>query len=88
MNHGVGVLLKLSRFSQVRCHLFFRIPFDLVENLQRKKRKYPILYKVALDIIPVQVSAVPCEPVLSSNKGTDIDRRSNTSGSFKLTEVL
>ena len=46
----------------------------------------PILYKVALDINPVQASAVPCELVFSSNKETGTDRRSNTSGS--LTEVL
>ncbi|KAF8164876.1 hypothetical protein B0H34DRAFT_625075, partial [Crassisporium funariophilum] len=36
------------------------------------------LYKIALDVIPVQASAVPCKRVFSSSKETDTDRRSNT----------
>ena len=78
----------LVRSRQVRCQWssFLKFASDLVEISQSKKRKYPILYKVALDIIPVQASAVLSEPVFSSNTQTDTDQRSNTNGS--LTEVL
>ncbi|KAF8152629.1 hypothetical protein B0H34DRAFT_663696, partial [Crassisporium funariophilum] len=37
---------------------------------------FPILYRFALDVIPVQASAVPCEHVFSSSKETDSNRRS------------
>ena len=40
---------------------------------------YPLLWKIALDILPAQASAVPCERVFSSSKETDTLRRSNLS---------
>ncbi|KAJ7039417.1 hypothetical protein C8F04DRAFT_930327, partial [Mycena alexandri] len=36
-------------------------------------------YKTALDVLPVQASAVPCERVFSSSKETDTLRRSSLS---------
>ncbi|KIY65974.1 hypothetical protein CYLTODRAFT_329297, partial [Cylindrobasidium torrendii FP15055 ss-10] len=47
---------------------------------------YPILFGLALDIMPVQASAVPCEHVFSSSKETDSDKRSRLSPA--LMEVL
>ncbi|KAF5378856.1 hypothetical protein D9615_006941 [Tricholomella constricta] len=52
---------------------------DLVRFWQNKKFEFPILYRIALDVLPVQVSAVPCERVFSSSKETDALRRSNLS---------
>ncbi|KAJ6463696.1 hypothetical protein C8R47DRAFT_992438, partial [Mycena vitilis] len=40
---------------------------------------FTTLYKVALDVLPVQASAVPCERVFSSSKETDALRRGNLS---------
>lgn len=40
---------------------------------------YPLLYRIALDVLPVQASAVPCERVFSSSKETDTNRRANLS---------
>ena len=37
--------------------------------------KYPTIYAIALDILPIQASAVPCERVFSSGKMTTTDRR-------------
>jgi hypothetical protein len=45
-----------------------------------------LLYKVALDILPAQASAVPCERVFSSSKETCTVRRNRLSPA--LLEVL
>ncbi|KZT27526.1 hypothetical protein NEOLEDRAFT_1033999, partial [Neolentinus lepideus HHB14362 ss-1] len=47
---------------------------------------YPTIFKLALDILPIQGSAVPCECVFSSAKETTTDRRSRISP--ELMEVL
>ncbi|KDQ54446.1 hypothetical protein JAAARDRAFT_103362, partial [Jaapia argillacea MUCL 33604] len=36
---------------------------------------FPLLYRVALDVLPVQATAVPCEQVFSSSKETITARR-------------
>ena len=46
---------------------------------QAHKYTFPLLYRVALDVLPVQAYAVPCERVFSSGKETDAARRSNLS---------
>jgi hypothetical protein len=46
---------------------------------QRREFVFPTLYVVALDVLPVQASAVPCERVFSSSKETDALRRGNLS---------
>lgn len=44
--------------------------------------KYPLLFHVALDVLPVQASAVPCERVFSSSKETCTLRRNRISSSL------
>ncbi|KAJ7629620.1 hypothetical protein B0H17DRAFT_962751, partial [Mycena rosella] len=41
--------------------------------------RFTALFRVALDVLPVQASAVPCERVFSSSKETDALRRGNLS---------
>lgn len=36
---------------------------------------YPVLFRMALDYLPIQASAVPCERVFSSSAETDTNRR-------------
>ena len=37
---------------------------------QENKQKYPRIYLLAMDILPIQASSVPCERVFSSGKET------------------
>lgn len=43
--------------------------------IQVHQTQYPLLYRIALDVLPVQASAVPCERVFSSSKETFTVRR-------------
>ncbi|KIM41398.1 hypothetical protein M413DRAFT_50935, partial [Hebeloma cylindrosporum] len=47
---------------------------------------FPILFRIALDVIPIQASAVPCERAFSSSKETGTNRRSALG--YELMEVL
>jgi uncharacterized protein YaeQ len=50
---------------------------------------HPLLFPVALDILPVQASAVPCERIFSSSKETCALRRSLLSASvLEILQVL
>ncbi|KIJ16021.1 hypothetical protein PAXINDRAFT_75832, partial [Paxillus involutus ATCC 200175] len=40
---------------------------------------FPLLYDIALDVLPARASALPCKRVFSSGKEIDIDWRSNLS---------
>ncbi|EAU93647.2 hypothetical protein CC1G_02877 [Coprinopsis cinerea okayama7 len=53
--------------------------FDLVAYWQSKRYIFPTIYRVALDIMSSQASAVPCERVFSSGKETDTMRRAGLS---------
>ncbi|KAG5649309.1 hypothetical protein H0H81_004694 [Sphagnurus paluster] len=52
---------------------------DLLRFWTNMKPKYPLLFRVALDVLPVQASSVPCERVFSSSKETNTLRRSQLS---------
>jgi hypothetical protein len=43
--------------------------------LQSHAEEFPNIYKIALDYLPIQASAVPCERVFSSSAETDTKRR-------------
>lgn len=43
--------------------------------LKVNEEMYPTLFKIALDYLPIQASAVPCERVFSSSAETDTKRR-------------
>jgi hypothetical protein len=46
---------------------------------QNAKKNLPLLYAIAMDVLPMQASSVPCERVFSSSKETDTMRRSQLS---------
>jgi len=51
--------------------------FPLTWTLSQKhKHVYPVLFHLAMDILPAQATAVPCERVFSSSKETCTLRRS------------
>jgi len=39
------------------------------------KKTFPTLFRIAMDYLPVQASAVPCERVFSSSAETDTKKR-------------
>jgi hypothetical protein len=43
--------------------------------LQDNRSRYPNLFQLAMDILPIQASSVPCERVFSSGKETMAPRR-------------
>jgi hypothetical protein len=78
--------LNLVRFWDVRfCfpQLIIQVTIYLA---QESEMSYPLMFRVALDILPVQASAAPCERIFSSSKETCIVRRSLLSAS--LVEIL
>jgi len=44
-------------------------------SIQDAKHRYPKIFPVAMDVIPIQASSVPCERVFSSGKETMAPRR-------------
>ncbi|EIN03294.1 hATC-domain-containing protein, partial [Punctularia strigosozonata HHB-11173 SS5] len=52
---------------------------DLLRYWQINKHSFPLLYRVALDILPAQASSVACERLFSSAKETDTLRRNRLS---------
>jgi hAT family C-terminal dimerisation region len=49
---------------------------------QENKQKYPRIYLLAMDILPIQASSVPCERVFSSGKETMAPRRRRIKPAF------
>jgi hypothetical protein len=46
---------------------------------QQNRHRFPTLFRLAMDILPIQGSAVPCERVFSSSAETDTARRNKIS---------
>jgi hypothetical protein len=53
----------------------FFVQFDELKLLKGHKYDYPSLYVLAMDILPIQASSVPCERIFSSAKETMTPRR-------------
>jgi hypothetical protein len=54
--------------------------------MQEHQHQYPRIFRLAMDIIPIQASSVPCERVFSSGKQTMSPRRGRISA--QLMEAL
>ena len=52
----------------------FIIIFEIF--VKENQHRYPTMFKMALDYLPIQASSVPCERVFSSSKETCTLRRS------------
>jgi len=50
------------------CCNFFRISYTI--SIQENHQRYPTIFALAVDILPIQASSVPCERVFSSGKET------------------
>ena len=51
----------------------------MYHDSQEHQHRYPRIFRLAMDIIPIQASSVPCERVFSSGKETMRPRRSRIS---------
>jgi hypothetical protein len=51
--------------------------FDLLEWWHVHRYMYPLLWRVARDVLPAQASSVPCERVFSSSKQTTTQQRNS-----------
>ncbi|KAF7770801.1 hypothetical protein Agabi119p4_6775 [Agaricus bisporus var. burnettii] len=60
---------------------------DIVVWWQDHAPVYPTLARIALDVLPIQASAVPCERLFSASKQVATDRRSRL-GSDRFEELL
>ena len=49
------------------------------DSLQKKERVFPLLFHVAMDVLPAQASSVPSERIFSSSKETCTLRRNHIS---------
>jgi len=52
------------------------------------EKVYPLLFCVAMDVLPAQASSVPCEHVFSSSKETCTLRRSRLSPQVMALQIL
>jgi hypothetical protein len=63
----------ILQFWTVRAELDFYLLTH--SSSQANAEEYPNIYKIAMDYLPIQASAVPCERVFSSSAETDTKRR-------------
>ncbi|KDQ15184.1 hypothetical protein BOTBODRAFT_625370 [Botryobasidium botryosum FD-172 SS1] len=52
---------------------------NLLSWWQTNRERYPLLFKMAMDYLPIMASSVPCERVFSASAQTDTARRSRIS---------
>jgi hypothetical protein len=51
----------------------------LINHSQMKGKTFPTVFRIAMDYLPIQASAVPCERVFSSSAETDTKKRNRIS---------
>lgn len=71
----------------ISCFLLYLIDNKIIK--QANAKNYPTLARIALDVLPSQASAVPCERLFSSAKLTATDRRSRLKADvFKILQIM
>ena len=58
------------RYWKAHIFPFFVSRVLTVNTLQGAEKRFPYLFRLAMDILPAQASSVPCERIFSSGKGT------------------
>ena len=76
-NQGTGIL---EFWQVVLIFLNYTSQFLYWHVSQEHEHRYPRIFHLAMDIIPIQASSVPCERVFSSGKATMAPWRSRISG--------
>jgi hypothetical protein len=51
----------------------------LIRHSQMKRKTFPTIFRIAMDYLPIQASAVPCERIFSSSAETDTKKRNRIS---------
>ena len=78
-NSGTGILeywqVNLIILTPSNLNFFT----NMLYNFQEHQHSFPRIFHLAMDIIPIQASSVPCERVFSSGKQTMVPRRSRIS---------
>jgi hypothetical protein len=86
--YAAGTLTKmdinLPKFWEVRLFSFNLMNHS--KSAQGHQDEFPTIFRMALDYLPIQASAVPCEQAFSSSAETDTNRRNCVSPN--LMEVL
>ncbi|KDQ05698.1 hypothetical protein BOTBODRAFT_91800, partial [Botryobasidium botryosum FD-172 SS1] len=81
-DHGVQHPAPLAALDELQLYLqagLEPLGVDIVEWWDVHSRRYPVLFRIAMDYLPIQASAVPCERVFSSSGVTDGNRRTRMS---------
>ena len=86
---GVSTRTDVVKWWQVRC---YNVPPSIARSfvnidIQDHAKEYPTLARMALDILPIQASSVPCERLFSSSEQVATERRSRL-GSDRFEELL
>jgi hypothetical protein len=66
--------IDVIAFWKVSASKFYLLKYPS-KILQDHKDKFPTLFRLAMDILPIQASSVPCERIFSSSKETTTARR-------------
>lgn len=70
------VQTDILHFWQVRKYLFISSESSYLSYvIQANERTFPTIFKIAMDYLPIQALAVPCERVFSSSSETDTKKR-------------
>jgi hypothetical protein len=78
-NHPGSNDFDILYYWQVRLFIYVFLLSIIDFSLQSKQTMYLLLWKIVLNILPAQASAVPCEHIFSSSKGTNTLHLSNLS---------
>ena len=86
---GVSTRTDIVKWWQVRC---YNVPPSIAHSfvnidIQDHAKEYPMLARMALDILPIQASSVPCEHLFSSSKQVVMEHQSHL-GSDHFEELL
>ena len=81
-----GMMFGVTPFYIGRHVHFFVLRYVSHSSTQGAEKRFPYVFRLAMDVLPAQASAVPCERIFSSSKETCTPRRNRIDP--KLMEAL